>query len=168
MSLDEYQKKRDFIISPEPKGDKGDIKIISKEEIKEDVENTKKGTNNIFVIHEHHAKRLHFDLRLEMGGVLRSWAVPKGPPEDYNVRRLAIPTEDHPIEYATFEGTIPQGSYGAGTVKIYDKGEFFIEKEKDNEILFELNGQKLKGKYGLIKIMLKGKESWLFFKRMEF
>lgn len=166
MSLEEYQKKRDFTQSTEPKGE---INIIGKEEIKEEIKNTKGGVKgNIFVVHEHYAKRLHWDLRLQMGGVLRSWAVPKGPPEEFNVRRLAIPTEDHPIEYATFEGTIPEGNYGAGIVKIYDEGEFILEEEKDNKLVFQLKGKRLIGKYAMIKIMLRGKESWLLFKVMEF
>ena len=117
------------------------------------------------MVHEHDATRLHYDLRLEMGSVLRSWAVPKEPPEKEGVKRLAIQTEDHPIEYADFEGTIPEGMYGAGTVKIWDKGVFDLEKEKEDEVLFELKGKKLIGKYALIKTRFKGKDSWLFFKR---
>ena len=120
---------------------------------------------NIFVVHKHDASHLHYDLRLEIHGVLRSWAVPKEPPEKEGIKRLAIKVEDHPLEYADFEGTIPEGMYGAGTVRIWDKGEFRIEKEKDEEILFELKGRKLVGKYALIKTKFKGKDSWLFFKR---
>lgn len=145
--LSEYRKMRDFSKTPEPKGSKS------------------KGTGNIFVVHEHDATHLHYDLRLEMGGVLRSWAVPKEPPETEGVKRLAIQTEDHPLEYADFEGAIPEGMYGAGKVRIWDKGEFVVEIEKDDELLFELKGNKLKGKYALIKTNFKGKESWLFFKR---
>jgi len=145
--LSEYQKRRDFSKTPEPKGSKS------------------KGDGNIFVVHEHDATHLHYDLRLEMGGILRSWAVPKEPPETEGVKRLAIQTEDHPLEYADFEGVIPEGMYGAGNVRIWDKGEFVVEKEKDDELLFELKGNKLKGKYALIKTRFKGKESWLFFKR---
>lgn len=147
MALEEYRKLRDFSKSPEPKG------------------GAKKGARNIFVVHEHDATRLHYDLRLEMGGVLRSWAVPKEPPEKEGIKRLAIQTEDHPLEYADFEGTIPEGMYGAGTVKIWDRGEFSIEKEKDDEVLFELKGKRLTGKYALIKTRFRGKDSWLFFKR---
>jgi len=162
MSLEEYQKKRDFVKSPEPKGA---ISIINKEDVKE---NEEKVSEPIFVVQEHHSSRLHWDFRLEIGGVLKSWAIPKGVPEEFSVRRLAIPTEDHPIEYADFEGSIPEGMYGAGTVAIWDKGTFILEKEKDNELVFQLKGKRLIGKYGLIKIKLRGKESWLLFKVMGF
>ncbi len=180
MPLEEYRKKRDFVQSPEPKGEiniiskdeediKEEIKEIKEEIIKEEKENKEKVAGGpIFVVQEHHSSRLHWDFRLEIGGILRSWAIPKGVPEEFGVRRLAIPTEDHPIEYADFEGTIPEGMYGAGTVKIWDKGTFILEKEKDNELIFQLKGKRLIGKYGLIKIMLRGKESWLLFKVMGF
>ena len=118
-----------------------------------------------FVVHEHNAKHLHYDLRLSIGGVLRSWAIPKEPPDKEGVKRLAIQTEDHPLEYADFEGTIPEGMYGAGTVRIWDKGDFKLEKENENELIFELNGKKMIGKYALIKTKFRGKDSWLFFKR---
>lgn len=147
MSLEEYQKLRDFSKSPEPKG------------------GVKKSTGNIFVVHEHDASHLHYDLRLSIGGVLRSWAVPKEPPEKEGIRRLAIQTEDHPLEYADFEGVIPEGMYGAGSVKIWDRGEFMLEKEKEDEMLFELKGKRLSGRYALIKTKFRGKDSWLFFKR---
>ena len=98
--LSEYASKRDFEETPEPKGGE------------------KKGGELIYVIQEHHARRLHYDLRLESGGVLKSWAVPKGIPQNSGERRLAVQTEDHPYDYASFEGTIPKGQYGAGTVKI--------------------------------------------------
>ena len=147
MQLDEYHKLSDFSKSPEPKG------------------GAKQHEGNIFVVHEHDARHLHYDLRLEMGGVLRSWAVPKEPPVKEGEKRLAIQTEDHPLGYADFEGTIPEGMYGAGTVQIWDKGEFILESEKDNELLFELKGRKLTGRYALIKTKFRGKDSWLFFKR---
>ena len=143
----EYQKMRDFKISPEPQG------------------GTKKSAGNIFVVHEHDASHLHYDLRLEIAGVLRSYAIPKEPPIKEGIKRLAIQTEDHPLEYADFEGTIPEGMYGAGTVRIWDIGEFVIEKDMDEELLFELKGKKLMGKYALIRTKFKGKDSWLFFKR---
>lgn len=146
MPLEEYQKKRDFEISPEPKGS---------------VEN-KQG--NMFVIHEHHARNLHWDLRLEIGGTLKSWAVPKMPPTEKGLKRLAIQVEDHPIEYASFEGTIPEGNYGAGTVAIWDKGEFILEEMNDNKLTIELKGKKMNGRYALIKAPNMGKNSWLFFR----
>ncbi len=149
MPLDEYRMLRDFTKSPEPEG------------------GAKKGGGRIFVVHEHDASRLHYDLRLEIGGVLRSWAVPKEPPEKEGVKRLAIQTEDHPLEYADFEGTIPEGMYGAGTVRIWDRGEFRLEEELSDRLLFELKGKRLIGKYALIKTKFKGKDSWLFFKRKE-
>ena len=164
MPLDEYRKKRDFVQSPEPKGE---INIISKEDIKEN-EDKMVNTKPIFVVQEHHARRLHWDFRLEMEGVLRSWAIPKGPPEEFGVRRLAIQTEDHPIEYANFEGEIPPRMYGAGTVKIWDRGELIIEEETDSKISFQLKGKKMTGAYSLIKVPNLGENSWLFFKKMEF
>jgi len=151
MAISEYQEMRDFTKSPEPQGGPQG--------------STKKSSGNIFVVHKHDASHLHYDLRLEIAGVLRSWAIPKEPPEKAGVKRLAIQTEDHPLEYADFEGTIPEGMYGAGTVRIWDSGEFVIEKEKDEELLFELKGRKLTGKYALIRTKFRGKDSWLFFKR---
>lgn len=147
MPLDEYRKMRDFTKSPEPEG------------------GAKTGGGRIFVVHKHDASHLHYDLRLEIGGVLRSWAVPKEPPEKEGVKRLAIQTEDHPLEYADFEGIIPEGMYGAGTVRIWDRGEFSLEEETGDRLLFELKGRRLIGKYALIKTKFKGKDSWLFFKR---
>jgi len=120
----------------------------------------------IFVVHEHKSRRLHWDLRLEVGGVLRSWAVPKDPIDvNYGIRRLAIQVEDHPIEYAEFEGVIPEGMYGAGTVKLWDRGELKIEEEKDNKITFELKGKKLNGIFSLVYVPNMGEKSWLFIKK---
>lgn len=116
----------------------------------------------IFVVHEHHAKNLHHDFRLEIGGVLRSWAVPKGMPQESGIRRLAILTEDHHIDYADFEGTIPEGEYGAGIVKIWDKGTYIPEKIMDTELVVTLRGEKLRGTYVLIR--LKDGKNWLIFK----
>ncbi len=147
MSIEEYKKLRDFTKSPEPKGGAHDT------------------AGNIFVVHEHDSSHLHYDLRLSIGGVLRSWAVPKEPPDKAGVKRLAIQTEDHPLEYADFEGSIPEGMYGAGKVRIWDKGEFSLEKETSEELIFELRGRRLTGKYALIKTKFRGKDSWLFFKR---
>jgi len=118
-----------------------------------------------FVIHEHHASHLHWDLRLEMGGALRSWAVPKEPSQDPSVKRLAVAVDDHPLSYADFEGTIPEGSYGAGEVKIYDAGEYELieHDEKKGKIMFDLKGKRLQGTYCLIR--LKDGKNWLFFKK---
>ncbi len=118
----------------------------------------------IFVIQEYKATHHHYDLRLEINGVLKSWAVPKEPPTEFGIKRLAIQTQDHDIEYADFEGTIPDGQYGAGDVKIWDKGRFALEKITDKEILFRLEGKKMKGDFVLIKTKM-GKDTWLFFKK---
>jgi len=120
----------------------------------------------IFVIHKHFARNLHFDLRLEMDGVLKSWAVPKEPPTIKGIKRLAIQVEDHPLNYADFEGEIPKGNYGAGKVEIWDAGTYELDDLKRDKIEFELHGKKLKGKYVLVKTKY-GKQkdkSWLFFK----
>ena len=119
----------------------------------------------IFVIQKHAARRLHYDLRLEMDGVLKSWAVPKEPPKTAGVKRLAVQVEDHPIEYADFEGIIPEGHYGAGKVEIWDRGSYILKERTDKKIVFELNGEKLKGTYVLLKF--KGDRNWLFFKKKE-
>ncbi|MCD6089483.1 3'-phosphoesterase [Candidatus Bathyarchaeota archaeon] len=116
----------------------------------------------IYVIQKHQATHLHWDLRLEMDGVLKSWAVPKEPPTERGVRRLAIMVEDHPIEYANFEGVIPEGQYGAGVVEIWDKGTYKLIDRKPDKIVFEINGKRLKGKYCLLRF--KGEKNWLFFK----
>ena len=125
----------------------------------------------LFVVHKHAARQLHFDLRLEMDGVLRSWAVPKGPSYDTNDKRLAVKVEDHPIEYGDFEGIIPQGNYGAGGVIVWDRGEWVpledwrtgLEKGK---LLFELKGYKLHGKWTLVKIK-KSERDWLLIKERD-
>jgi bifunctional non-homologous end joining protein LigD len=114
-----------------------------------------------FVVQEHDASHLHWDFRLEKDGVLKSWAVPKGAPEKKSVKRLAIQVEDHELGYIDFEGTIAEGQYGAGTVKIWDKGTYELESESPKRILFSLNGRRLKGKYTLVH--LKGKQ-WLLIK----
>ncbi|MBS7640848.1 MAG: DNA polymerase ligase N-terminal domain-containing protein [Candidatus Bathyarchaeia archaeon] len=150
MSLDEYLRKRDFSRTPEPHGETH-------------VERKPSNDEKIYVIQKHAASHLHYDLRLEKDGVLKSWAIPKEPPTVKNVKRLAIQTEDHPIEYANFEGVIPEGEYGAGTVEIWDRGTFNVEEWTDEKIIVYIRGEKLKGRYCLIKF--KGREnSWLFFK----
>ncbi|NPV50898.1 MAG: hypothetical protein HPY60_06860 [Candidatus Methanofastidiosum sp.] len=119
--------------------------------------------SRIYVIHKHDATRLHYDLRLEIDGVLKSWALPKIPPTEKGIKRLAIFTEDHPLDYATFEGVIPEGNYGSGKVEIWDKGKFsLIENEKD-KIVVNIYGNKLKGKYCLIRFKDQDK-NWMFFK----
>jgi DNA ligase D-like protein (predicted 3'-phosphoesterase) len=119
----------------------------------------------IFVVHEHHARNLHFDLRLQFGHVLRSWAVPKEPPEVEGVKRLAILVDDHALTYAKFEGNISEG-YGKGDVKIWDSGTFDLESEHDTKLVFILHGKKLEGRYTLLKFP-KAKNGWLFFKDKE-
>jgi DNA ligase D-like protein (predicted 3'-phosphoesterase) len=123
------------------------------------------GEERIFVVHRHEARRLHWDLRLEMNGVLKSWAVPKEPPTESGVRRLAIMVEDHPLEYANFQGIIPEGHYGAGKVEIWDKGTYKPIEVTDKKIVFQLNGEKLKGEYVLLKYDKSGENNWLFFKK---
>jgi bifunctional non-homologous end joining protein LigD len=132
--LEAYAKKRDFKKTPEPA-----VNVI--EEI-----------GNRFVVHRHHASRLHYDLRLEQHGVLRSWAVPKGLPPYPGVKRLAVQTEDHPIEYLTFDGKIPKGQYGAGEMWIYALGKFQITKEKKDGFYFKLNSKEVTGEYRIHKM----------------
>lgn len=122
----------------------------------------------IFVVHEHHARHLHFDFRLEMDGVLKSWAVPKGPSINPSIKRLAIMVEDHDLDYGSFEGTIPEGYYGAGTVVIWDKGTYKLLNGSINsgKIEFELKGKRLKGIFVLIKMKGKDKE-WLLIKKKD-
>ena len=118
-----------------------------------------------FVIHKHFASHLHWDLRLEMDGVLKSWAVPKEPPTKKGIKRLAIQVEDHSLNYADFEGIIPEGNYGAGKVEIWDNGTYELEEIKKDKIIFDLHGKKLKGKFVLVKTNYgKNKNSWLFFR----
>jgi DNA ligase D-like protein (predicted 3'-phosphoesterase) len=118
----------------------------------------------LFVIHEHHARNLHWDLRLEMEGVLKSWAVPKEPPTSANIKRLAISVEDHELEYAKFEGGIPEGQYGAGKVKIWDKGTYELLEKTQDKIVIKMNGMKLRGEYVLLKFKKAGEKQWLFFR----
>ena len=145
MSLNEYQRKRDFKKTSEPEGE------------------VAAGERRIYVIQKHAASHLHFDLRLEMDGVLKSWAVPKEPPTSSGVKRLAVQVEDHPVEYASFEGTIAEGEYGAGTVEIWDKGTYQLVDRKENKLIIEIDGTKLNGAYVLVR--LKDKKNWIFFKK---
>jgi len=153
--LKQYKERRDLETSDEPLG-----------------EVSVGGDAPIFVVQKHAASSLHYDLRLESGGVLKSWAVPKGPSMDPAVRRLAVPTEDHPMAYAGFEGVIPEGHYGAGTVIVWDRGTFANLKEDkgfaasldDGHATFRLDGVKLRGGFALLRTDRGGKPRWLFFK----
>src|SRR5258708_14613196 len=152
-SLASYRAKRPPDTSPEPVGSVSPV------------------PGNLFVVHKHAARQLHFDLRLEMDGVLKSWAVPKGPSYDMNDKRLAVNVEDHPLEYGDFEGVIPAGNYGAGGIIVWDRGEWVpledwragLEKGK---LLFELKGLKLHGKWTLVKIK-KSERDWLLIKERD-
>lgn len=145
MSLDEYKKKRNFGKTKEPEGQ------------------AESRDARIYVIQKHDASHLHYDLRLEKDGVLKSWAVPKEPPMKEGIRRLAVQVEDHPIEYADFEGTIPKGEYGAGTVEIWDRGTHACELFDDNRVIADIDGKRLRGRYCLVRLKPKEK-NWLFFK----
>ncbi len=125
-----------------------------------------KKKNYIYVIQKHAASHLHYDLRLEIKGVLKSWAIPKEPSNDSKIKRLAVEVEDHEIGYEDFQGIIPEGSYGAGKVEIWDKGTFQPLEVDSNKMIIEINGNKLKGRYCLLRFKSnnpKGK-NWLFFK----
>jgi DNA ligase D-like protein (predicted 3'-phosphoesterase) len=148
-NLQAYVSKRDFEVTPEPSG------TFSKKE------------GQTFVVQEHHARRLHYDLRLEKNGVLKSWAVPKGMPEQPGEKKLAVETEDHPLEYASFEGTIPEGQYGAGTVKIFDGGTYETKVWSENMVEFTLHGQRLHGRYVLARFKKAGEKQWLLLKARE-
>ncbi|MFA5953606.1 MAG: DNA polymerase ligase N-terminal domain-containing protein [Candidatus Pacearchaeota archaeon] len=119
-----------------------------------------------FVVHEHHASHLHWDLRLEINGVLKSWAIPKELPKESGIKRLAIQVEDHKLSYINFEGEIPEGHYGAGLVKIWDKGTFKLIEKTPKKIEIEFKGKKLLGKHVLIKTDygINPEKNWLFFK----
>src|SRR6266568_2810909 len=156
--LEEYRRKRRFDLTPEPSG--------------KDAQAT---SENTFVVQKHAARRLHYDFRLALDGTLKSWAVPKGPSLNTSDKRLAVQTEDHPLEYGGFEGKIPEGSYGAGTVMVWDRGSFLVEGSLDaerqlqkGELKFILNGEKLRGSFVLVKLKHseKGNE-WLLIKHKD-
>jgi bifunctional non-homologous end joining protein LigD len=152
-SLSKYRAKRSVDTTPEPLGTVSTV------------------PGRLFVVHKHAARHLHFDLRLEMGGVLKSWAVPKGPSYDMNDKRLAVHVEDHPVEYGDFEGQIPAGNYGAGGIIVWDRGEWIpLEDWKEGlekgKLLFELRGYKLHGKWTLVKIK-KSERDWLLIKERD-
>lgn len=117
-----------------------------------------------FVIHKHYARKPHYDFRLEINETLKSWAIPKEPPLIPGQRRLAIEVEDHPLEFADFEGEIPEGSYGAGKIIIWDKGHYKLIEKDVNKIVFNLYGKKIKGKYCLLKFKKEKRKLWLLFK----
>ncbi len=163
MGLKEYKSKRKFEKTPEPKP-----------------EVRPEGDHLIFVVHKHAARNLHYDLRLELDGVLKSWAVPKGPSLDPSLKRLAMMVEDHPFDYKDFEGVIPEGNYGAGGVIIWDRGFYHHPSAKDKkesekllrdglkkgDLKFVLNGEKLKGEFALVR-MRKDEKSWLLLKKKD-
>jgi bifunctional non-homologous end joining protein LigD len=121
-----------------------------------------------FVVHEHHASHLHFDFRLELEGVLRSWAVPKGPSMNPAEKRLAVRVEDHPLEYIDFEGIIPKGLAGAGPVLIWDSGTFELLDQEEDRIAFSLKGKILKGGFALVKLKGRGRSNdWLLIKKKD-
>ncbi|MDK2916771.1 MAG: hypothetical protein PWR25_1328 [Euryarchaeota archaeon] len=158
-TLEEYRAKRNFSRTPEPPGER------------------KVSSNPVFVIQKHRASTLHYDLRLEVDGVLKSWAVPKGPSTNPKEKRLAVPTEDHPLDYADFEGVIPEGSYGAGTVLIWDRGTYRNLTEREGKevgvaeairrghVSFRLEGEKLRGGYALTRFRTGKGEAWLLVKK---
>jgi bifunctional non-homologous end joining protein LigD len=156
--LGAYRKKRDFSSSPEPKGAR-----------------KKHGKRLIFVVQKHSASHLHYDFRLEMGGALKSWAVPKGPSLNPKDKRLSIEVEDHPYDYKDFEGSIPAGNYGAGDVIVWDRGDYdaadqgdeasLLKGLKKGAISFILHGKKLKGEFSLAR--LKRPKQWLLIKKRD-
>ena len=152
-SLREYKRKRDFAKTPEPHGGRP------------------KGPERLFVVQKHRASALHYDFRLEAGGVLVSWAVPKGPSLDQKDKRLAMAVEDHPLGYARFEGVIPEGEYGGGTVMVWDAGTYRLEDDatfdealRKGRVVFTLNGKKLHGSWTLVRT---GDRMWLLMKRKD-
>lgn len=159
-SLERYHERRSVAHSGEPTG----------------AEKSEKHKKPIFVVQKHAASHLHYDFRLEIDGVLVSWAIPKGPSMNPKERRLAVPTDDHPMAYADFEGTIPEGDYGAGTVMVWDKGTYDNLKQKedkpiamhtchtDGRIEIELHGKKLQGAFALIRTGAQNDERWLLIK----
>jgi bifunctional non-homologous end joining protein LigD len=159
MPLDEYAKKRRFENTPEPPPSK---------------EKSKKNAN-YFCVQRHDATRLHYDFRLEIDGVLKSWAVPKGPTLDPTLKHFAAHVEDHPVEYGSFEGNIPAGNYGAGSVMLWDHGTFDLLGElpgdaqiAKGDLKFRLHGEKLKGDFALVKMKGRGKgNEWLIIKKRD-
>jgi bifunctional non-homologous end joining protein LigD len=163
MPLGKYQAKRDFKVTPEPRGALQKLRKTG-------------GAELSFVVQKHQASHLHYDFRLEWNGVLVSWAVPKGPSLDPSVKRLAMAVEDHPLEYGGFEGIIPEGQYGGGTVMVWDRGTWEPEPEsedvngalRDGELKFTLKGSKLKGSWVLVRTKGPGaRAQWLLIKHKD-
>jgi bifunctional non-homologous end joining protein LigD len=152
QKLTEYKRKRDPKKTPEPFGGKG-----------------RKARDPIFVVQRHDARRLHYDFRLERDGALASWAVPKGVPLEPGQQHLAVHVEDHPLEYATFEGEIPKGEYGAGSVEIFDSGTYeLVEEKKNGGLTVRLHGKRLEGIWALVPAKLSGDEkNWLIVRKRE-
>jgi len=162
VSLTKYREKRDFEHTPEPAGRSERAKAA--------------GGSLVYVVQKHRASQLHYDFRLEFGGVLLSWAVPKGPSLDPSVKRLAMRVEDHPLDYAAFEGVIPEGGYGGGTVMVWDNGTWEAESADVEQALnkgdlkFKLNGKKLRGSWVLVRTRgfgSKADKSWLLIKHRD-
>jgi bifunctional non-homologous end joining protein LigD len=162
MSLDKYKQKRNFRISPEPSG--------------KSLAGTRRKRDLLYVIQKHRASQLHYDFRLEFNGVLFSWAIPKGPSLDPSVKRLAMQVEDHPLEYGGFEGVIPAGEYGGGTVMVWDNGEWIPEVDdvaaalQKGDLKFTLHGKKLHGSWVLVRTRgfgSKPDKSWLLIKHRD-
>src|SRR5437879_3754767 len=176
--LEEYQRKRRFARTPEPSGEPapvpgkvqgqptpagkpttaGERARLPKPNLQLEVRSAAEH-GNTFVVHKHRATRLHYDFRLAIDGTLKSWAVPRGPSQSHADKRLAVHVEDHPLEYGGFEGKIPEGNYGAGTVMVWDRGTYAVEGNLDarkqleqGEIKFNLNGDKLRGSFVLVKL----------------
>src|SRR6476659_1710961 len=152
MPLDAYRQKRDSKRTPEPFGG-----------------TRKAGAPLRFVVQRHAARSLHYDFRLERNGVLLSWAVPKGVPLAMGERHLAVHVEDHPLEYGSFEGEIPKGNYGAGTVEIWDRGTYeLVEEKKDGGLTVRLHGERLEGTWTLVPAHLSGDEkNWLLLRKRD-
>ena len=169
--LSEYRRKRDFTKTREPSGGSG---VAGQSER---ATRRKRAPTLQFVIQKHAASHLHFDFRLELDGVMKSWAVPKGPSYDPSVRRLAMEVEDHPIEYNKFEGTIPEGEYGGGTVMLWDRGSYEAENGGGVEALregyergdlkFVLHGERLYGGWVLVRMKRPGRPQWLLIKHRD-
>ncbi|HEU5452345.1 MAG TPA: DNA ligase D [Terriglobales bacterium] len=169
MPLHDYKRKRDFARTPEP-GDSPGAPPFSRGSGA-----TERKGGNTFVVQRHAARRLHYDLRLELGGVLKSWAVPKGPTLDPKEKRLAVHVEDHPLEYGSFEGTIPAGNYGAGVVNLWDTGTWELlgdvsaeQQLERGDFKFALHGSKLMGNFALVRIKSSKKNEWLLLKKPDF